>query len=118
MFGMNVIAQDTRCKVNVIITLINTSQVSKVMGSESKSIDANDVERNGKVNIYSLNPSQDYMFIFSDDTVEKIFMIKTSNVCGNILDVDVDMSRHGSLTSVWRNGKYHHEFFNDLEYKK
>lgn len=113
---MNVSAQGTECKVKIKVTVFDIKGMLYL--SESKSIEPTDVIRKSNVSIYSLNPSQDYIFTFSDDQGSKTFMLKTSDVCDNILDVNVEMSRRGSLATYWENGRYQNKHFNDEVVKK
>ena len=65
MFGMNVSAQETECKVTVVVTFLNVENPKSILISESESISPEDIAIKNNVRIYSLNPSQDYEFIFN-----------------------------------------------------
>jgi len=116
MFGMNVNAQDTECKVKIVVTVFDIKGMLYL--SESKSIEPTDVIRKSNASIYSLNPSQDYIFTFRDDQRSKTFMLKTSDVCGHIFDVNVIMSKNGSLATYWENDEYQDIHFMDAVIKK
>ena len=118
MFGMNVNAQDTECKVTIVVTFFNVENPKSVLISESKSISPEDIAIKNNVRIYSLNPSQDYEFIFNKDDKSKIFLLKTSNECNNTLYVNVHMTKKGSATSFWENGAYKHVYFDDEKKSK
>jgi len=118
MFGMNVSAQETECKVTVVVTFLNVENPKSILISESESISPEDIAIKNNVRIYSLNPSQDYEFIFNNDDKSKIFLLKTSNECNNTLYVNADMTKKGSATSFWENGAYRHVYFDDQKNTK
>ena len=117
LLGMSVKAQEEpECKVNLIVTFFNIKNMQTLFISESSSIGVSDVVHDKNIYTYSLNTSQTYMFMFSDEEVEKHYMINTSSQCGNILNLNVDLQEPGSLVSFWKDTQYTHVHFDDQDY--
>ena len=113
MFGMNVQAQNNTCNVTLIVNLENIKDTNTIFVSESNIIGVNNIIKQGNTITYTLDKNEDYIFQFQDEEVDKIFLLKTSNVCGNTLISNVDMNKRGSAASFWENGQYKHVYYND-----
>ena len=117
MFSLNVQAQkNEKCDVFVEVTFLNIKDMQSLFIGHSTNIGEDDIENYMNVYIYTLEASKDYRFTFTDEEVEKIFLLKTSNVCGNTLHVKVDLNENGSLVSFWKNDQYNHIHVNDTGY--
>jgi len=116
IFGMNVQAQNKDCKVLINFHLENVKDTNKIFVSTSNTISTNDVMYDRDNIYYYLDLSSDYIFIFSDEKVDKICMIKTTDQCDTPLIVGVNMNTNTSIAIYWAGDKYSYKYYDDKGY--